>query len=108
MNTPQRILTQTAALLLGLFPASLALAQTPGAADDEPIDLETITVTGSNIRGVDTEKILPVMVFSADDITNSGVGTFAELVEAMPYSTSVSINESSTGPNDAGGCLRME
>lgn len=99
---PPKPFPPTTVLLLGLCLAPFASAQ-PAPRDDEPIALENFTVTGSHIAGLDTEKTLPVTVFAADDFTNTGVGSFAELVETMPFSTAVSINETGTGPNDARG-----
>src|SRR5690606_27461694 len=84
-----------------------ASAQTPAApspaASSAPITLDAVTVTGSNIRGVDTEKTLPVTLITSEDITMSGISTMAELIETLPFSTNVSINETATGPNDARG-----
>lgn len=67
------------------------------------VQLPTVAVTGSNIEGTATEKSLPVTVMSAQDIVTAGIGTMAELVESLPYSTNVFINETATGPNDARG-----
>lgn len=103
MNKNERIFTRSAAIAAWLGATSLAFAQAPAPAANDPVVLETFAVTGSNIKGVDTEKTLPVMVFSSNDIAETGVGSFAELVEAMPFSTAVSINETTTGPNDARG-----
>jgi outer membrane receptor protein involved in Fe transport len=72
-------------------------------ADDETIIIDAVTVTGSNIKGVNTEKTLPITVVTADEVRDTGISSMAELVESMPYSTNVSINEASTGPNDARG-----
>lgn len=83
-------------------PASVGPAA-GGTASDEPIRIEAFSVTGSNIKGVDTEKTLPVTVITADHITTSGISTMTELVETLPFSTNVSINETATGPNDARG-----
>lgn len=81
-----------------------APAPTTLPVNDVAVQLEAfVVVTGSNIRGVDTEKTLPMTVVTAEDIRVSGVGTMAELVETLPFSTNVSINETATGPNDARG-----
>ncbi|MBL9214633.1 MAG: TonB-dependent receptor [Opitutaceae bacterium] len=93
-----------ATLLLSLLLApALVLAQAPAPASAETVELEKFTVTGTNIRGVDTEKTLPVTVITAEDITTSGIGTLSELVENLPFSTNVTINETSGMPNDARG-----
>jgi outer membrane receptor protein involved in Fe transport len=76
---------------------------TPAPAAEEPVQLGAFTVTGSNIRGVDTERTLPLTLITTEDIAAAGIGTMTELVEALPFSTNVSINETATGPNDARG-----
>ncbi|MGH7957251.1 MAG: hypothetical protein ACREH8_09580 [Opitutaceae bacterium] len=69
-------------------PARPTPASTTAApAADEMVTLEAFTVTGSNIKGVDTERTLPVTLITADDITMSGVNTMTELVETLPFST---------------------
>ncbi len=88
-------------VLAGL--SRLAAQPVPAPAGEESVALEKFVVTGSNIRGVNTEKTLPVTVITADDIKDAGIGTMSELVESLPFSTNVSINETSTGPNDARG-----
>jgi iron complex outermembrane receptor protein len=88
---------------LALATARPTPAQTPPPPAGETVRLEAFTVTGSNIKGVDTEKTLPVTVITAEDIAVSGISTMTELVETLPYSTNVSINETATGPNDARG-----
>lgn len=65
--------------------------------------MEAFTVTGSNIKGIGTERTLPVTVITADNITAAGINTMTELVETLSFSTNVSINETATGPNDARG-----
>lgn len=95
-------LAASAGATVGLAQAAAPVAPTspPG---DETVRLDAFTVTGSNIKGVDTEKTLPVTLITAEDIRVSGVSTMTELVETLPFSTNVSINETATGPNDARG-----
>ena len=103
MTKPTRLtsLFRTAGAVCGLMPLAF-WAQTPPAAE-EAIRLDAFTVTGSNIKGVDTEKTLPISLITADDISMAGVSTMTELIETLPFSTNVSINETATGPNDARG-----
>ena len=61
--------------------ASLCLT-TPVAAQQEQTTeraIEKITVTGSQIKGVDLEGMQPMVVLSAEDIKNSGASTISEL-----------------------------
>jgi iron complex outermembrane recepter protein len=100
LNRTFRTATLLAATPFALF--AQTPTRTPRSAD-ETVTLEAFTVTGSNIKGVDTEKTLPVTLITADDIAMSGVTTMSEFVETLPFSTNVSINETATGPNDARG-----
>lgn len=70
---------------------------------DETVRLEAFTVTGSNIKGIDTEKTLPVTVVTAEDFAEAGYGTISEFIEALPFSTNLAINDAETGPNGARG-----
>ena len=63
LTTRAKFSLRSALLLAGLV--SLAGAQT--TPPDETVKLEAYTVTGSNIKGVDTEKSLPVIVVTADE-----------------------------------------
>lgn len=95
--------------LAALAVSAAAFAQTapaPGASAasaDSVTTLDAVAVTGTQIRGIDTEKVLPVSVFSAQDLAVTGITTMAEFVEALPYSIGANINEATTGPNDARG-----
>jgi iron complex outermembrane recepter protein len=88
--------------VLALF-APLGLLAQDTSAVDETVRLEAFTVTGSNIKGIDTEKVMPVTVVTAEDFTAAGYGTIAEFIEALPFSSNLSINDSETGPNGARG-----
>lgn len=102
LPTPRLLTFLCVATLIGLgsLRAQPAATSTP---EHDPVKLADFAVTGSNIKGVDTEKSLPVTLYTAEDIGRLGVGTMAELVETMPFSSGISINETSTGPNDARG-----
>jgi outer membrane cobalamin receptor len=79
--------------LLSLVSAALVCAATASAqsvarpaapaTDEEPLKLETFTVTGSNIRRVDAETALPVTVFERSDLDARGASTMAELFETL-------------------------
>lgn len=99
LTTRAKFFLRSAPLLAGLV--SLAGAQT--TPPDETVKLEAYTVTGSNIKGVDTEKSLPVTVVTADDFARAGVASMADFAEMLPYSTGIAINDVNTGPNDARG-----
>jgi iron complex outermembrane recepter protein len=70
-------------------PASIA----PG---DEAIKLETFTVTGSNIKRLEQEKVLPVSVITRDAIEVRDAQTPVDLLTALPQVVSVPLNETAT------------
>lgn len=96
-------LVRLISVLSVLAPLPVLAQNVPPAQADETVQLEAFTVTGSNIKGIDTEKTLPVTVVSFDDLTAAGYGTISEFVEALPFSTNLSINDAETGPNGARG-----
>ncbi|QYM78517.1 TonB-dependent receptor [Horticoccus luteus] len=101
-------------LAAAVLPLAL-LAQTPPAADEaaaptttakeqhdaptaagEPQKLEAFVVTGSNIKRVDEEKMLPVSTFDTEDIDVRAAATPAEFFEYLPQAGEMPINEEST------------
>ena len=71
---------------IALLISSAALAQTtpsnPTAAEDDT-ELETITVVGSNLRGVDLAEAQPVTVITADEIRQTGATNLGELIRTV-------------------------
>ncbi|MEY4004942.1 MAG: hypothetical protein RLZZ221_1038, partial [Verrucomicrobiota bacterium] len=62
------VLTRRLPLALALALAPFAGAQTaptPPRAGEETVKLEAFTVTGSNIKRIEVEKVLPVTVIDA-------------------------------------------
>jgi outer membrane receptor protein involved in Fe transport len=98
-------------LLLGLFMAQPAFAQTDtDQADDdadlEAGDIEEVIVTGSQIRGAGISEALSVSVISSTDIEALGIESGAELLDAMPEQGQNFFNEAeniSGGVNSARG-----
>lgn len=81
-------------------------APVAGAADSEPgkvLQLETFTVTGSNIRRVDGETALPVTVISQSDLDVRGAATMSELFETIGFAEPSAITELNNGPQLARG-----
>ena len=77
--------------------AALGLAAAPAFAQDAPQDqnnqqLETITVTGSNIRRVDIETSNPVITIDRAAIQKTGKLTLGDLVQQLPAVTGPNIN----------------
>ncbi len=77
--------------------AALGLLSAPALAQDAPQDqsnqqLETITVTGSNIRRVDIETSNPVITIDRAAIQKTGKLTLGDLVQQLPAVTGPNIN----------------
>jgi len=90
-----------ASILAGLLPALVSAQSSP--AEGEALQLDKLTITGSNIAGIDTEKSLPITVMTSEDFKEAGFTSMAQFIEALPFSTNLSINDSETGPNGARG-----
>ncbi|MES2692529.1 MAG: TonB-dependent receptor plug domain-containing protein, partial [Verrucomicrobiota bacterium] len=103
--------TLAATALLSLLAAARLSAQTapatpPGAPSttiSDTVKLEAFTVTGSNIKRLDIEKVLPVTVFSQDMIESRNALTPIELLTALPQITNVPLNESTSGGANSRG-----
>src|SRR5688572_19048248 len=104
--------TSRLALLLAMFglafrnqdvlaqasPAASGSLQSGSASvpkDHEAVQLEAFAVTGSNVKRIDVEKVLPVTVLSRDLIAARNAPTPVELLTALPQVTNVPMNESS-------------
>src|SRR5262249_43943205 len=69
-----------------------AQAQTASNPDQKSQSLETIVVTGSNIRRVDIETSNPVITIDKTAIQQSGKVTLGDLVQDLPASTGPVMN----------------
>ena len=76
-----------------------AQEQTARASGDES-SVQTVTITGSRIRRVDTETASPVFTIDQAALTQSGASTVGELAMQLP-----SVNGAATNPsvNNGGG-----
>ncbi len=85
-------------LAVGLAVAShQLLAQTAPTPPDEAVEiLETVAVTGSNVKRIDAEKVLPVTVFDRAAIEIRDAGQPADLLQALPQVTGLPLNETAT------------
>jgi len=67
--------------------APLAHAQTnPTPADtneDEAVTLDAVTVTGSNLRGIDLQEAQPITILDAEDIKQFGASNVADLLKQV-------------------------
>ncbi|MBC7366974.1 MAG: TonB-dependent receptor [Undibacterium sp.] len=103
-----RLLRLSSLALLAAAGLSRLSAQTPTTAPapskDEPVVLlEAVSVTGSNIKRMDIEKVLPVTIISQDTMTARNALTPIDLISALPQLTSVPFNEATSGGAGARG-----
>src|SRR3546814_4365507 len=85
--------------------------QPPAETTTESADvrnLDTVTVTGSFIRRIDTETALPVTTLGQEEIDLSGASTVSDMLGQLPQSAGFDNSETSTGPNDARGDAASE
>jgi iron complex outermembrane recepter protein len=74
-------------------------AGTPPGAADEIVQLETVTVsTGTNIKRLDIEKVLPVTVLDREAIEIRNPATPVEMLQSLPQVTGSSTNEFGQSP----------
>jgi outer membrane receptor protein involved in Fe transport len=78
-------------------------AAKPGEKKEEVITLEGVSVTGSNFKRLDQEKVLPVTVLNKDLIDVRNAITPVELLTALPQVTNVPLNETTAGGANARG-----
>jgi len=67
--------------------------------------LEQVTVTGTNIRGVDMETALPTITITRQDIQRQGFATVGQLLQNLPSAATPDLSRgdaASLGPNQGG------
>jgi iron complex outermembrane recepter protein len=84
-------------------PARRAEDSVATVSSPETIKLEAFRVTGSNIKRLEIEKVLPVTVLNRDMIEARNANTAVDLLTALPQVTNVPMNESSSGGANARG-----
>ncbi len=104
---PRCLITALVVLATGAqAQAQAAPATTPvttAAKADEAVKLEAFTVTGTNIKRLDQEKVLPVTVFNLDQIEARNALTPVEMLTALPQVTNLPLNESQNGGANSRG-----
>ena len=75
--------------------AQIAPAPSPSAVA-AAIKLEAFTVTGSNIKRLEVEKVLPITIFDAAAIEVRDASQPADLLTALPQVTGLPGNETAT------------
>ncbi|MBI4623479.1 MAG: TonB-dependent receptor [Verrucomicrobia bacterium] len=100
---PQKNPVVRALLMTLAVAAPAALAQTAavpltrdGPKTNEVVQLDTFSVTGSNIRRLEIEKVLPVTVFDSSAIEVRDASQPSDLLTALPQVTGLPGNETAT------------
>ena len=97
---PRKLLTVLATWLAAATAADAqsvpAAGAKPAAAPEEMVKLEAFTVTGSNIKRLEVEKVLPVTVFDAAQIEVRDASQPSDLLTALPQVTGLPGNETAT------------
>ncbi len=83
--------------------APAAPATAGSAQSGDTVKLEAFTVTGSNLKRLDIEQVLPVTVFSKDLMESRNALTPVEMLTALPQVTNVPLNESTAGGANSRG-----
>ena len=101
MKTSESLLRLLFAPSCGILAAVSVFAQTAPApsgpaAREETVKLEAFTVTGSNLRRIDVEKVLPVTVIDATAIEIRDASQPSDLLTALPQVTGLPGNETAT------------
>ncbi|MCD7097148.1 TonB-dependent receptor [Stenotrophomonas sp. MMGLT7] len=86
------------ALALGTM--APAFAQQAAAPADSTQTLDSVVVTGSRLRRVDTETANPVVTVSAEQIAATGKATVGDLLQELP---SIAGNATNPNTNNGGG-----
>ncbi len=78
------------AIAISLLLSANAMAQnaaTPQTAQDAPAaqqdELDTIVITGSNLRGIDLQEAQPVIVLSSEDLKQFGASTVGDALKQV-------------------------
>ena len=73
------------------------------AQDAPPVQSQTVTVTGSNVRRTDSETPSPVQVVTSQDIKNSGYTSIGDVLHNITANNMGSLSQSAPSAFAAGG-----
>ncbi|MEH6459067.1 TonB-dependent receptor plug domain-containing protein [Chitinimonas sp. JJ19] len=72
-------------------------------AEEAPVKVEKIQVTGSNIKRTSTESASPIQVIGREEIRKTGVTTTSELLKLVPAISSGGLDDLDSGTGFASG-----
>lgn len=79
-------------------------------AKQKTVDLQAVTVTGSNIRGVDMETALPTITITREQIQRQGFATVAQVLQNISSAATPDMSRAdagSLGPNQGGSFIDL-
>lgn len=86
--------------------AALLLACTalglPIAARGQATEPQRVEVTGSAIKRIDAETAVPVTVYRIEDLKQQGVGSVEQVIQNLPFSTSLTSTAQGVGSGSGG------
>lgn len=94
------MLASALVLALSATAATPVAAQQAGSTSDAPQTLDSVVVTGSRLRRVDTETANPVITVSQEQIAATGKATVGDLLQELP---SIAGNATNPYTNNGGG-----
>src|SRR5687767_4872188 len=87
------MLATAASLCAATAPAANPPASPPG---EEVLKLEAFNVTGTNIKRIETENVLPISILTTSDMEIRDASQPSELLMALPQVTGLPGNETAT------------
>ena len=106
MISPPRLPSLTVATVLAVTAATLSAQTAPApsaAVRDEAVKLEAVTVTGSNIKRIETERALPMTTVKAEQLEIYDPGQPSDLLAMLPMAAGLPGNEAALATQNARG-----
>ena len=106
MISPPRLPSLTVATVLAVTAATLFAQTAPApsaAVRDEAVKLEAVTVTGSNIKRIETERALPMTTVKAEQLEIYDPGQPSDLLAMLPMAAGLPGNEAALATQNARG-----
>ena len=106
MTSLPRLQSLTVVTVLAVTAATLSAQTAPAssaAAKDETVKLEAYTVTGSNIKRIETERALPMTTVKAEQLEIYDPGQPSDLLAMLPMAAGLPGNEAALATQNARG-----
>ncbi|RJG20889.1 TonB-dependent receptor plug domain-containing protein, partial [Massilia cavernae] len=98
MKYPGKSVTKKSLVLSSVSLAVLAMTQQASAQQTES-PIQRVEVTGSSIKRLASEASLPVTTLKAEELTQRGMTTLADVMMALPQSASLAPSNAGSGTN---------